>query len=431
MKTIGNQTKLAIENFGIGSLDRDFIAAYGDVKKAAIVSLYKVTDKLSEEEYTAIINSIDSLIQGKFDDLIVTGFKQGGAGTSINMNINEVIALTASQKAGFEIDPIEKVNLFQSTNDTFTTALTIMAYRHLSRVEDKIVKLQEALITKENEYSSIVMTGRTEMQAALPITLGQVFGSFAGPVERDRWRLNKLKERIRTIALGGTAIGTGFGASINYSFEAEKQLRNSTGLPLCRSQNLPDEISNADKYAELANGYKLIALSIVKIAGDLLFYTSSDIDEIDPTELQYGSSIMAAKRNPVILEFIRGLAFNIQGECFKIDLYVQNGQLQLNPYLPFLTESLITIYHDLVKLIDAFLSKFINIIQINTKKIEENCINSKIIFNCLLPLIGYNKAKELYKKSKESNLTSLVEIKNFIKNETNIPDEDIKKVFNP
>jgi len=101
----------------------------------------------------------------------------------------------------------------------------------------------------------------------------------------------------------------------------------------------------------------------VKIAGDLLFYTSSDIDEIDPTELQYGSSIMAAKRNPVILEFIRGLAFNIQGECFKIDLYVQNGQLQLNPYLPFLTESLITIYHDLVKLIDAFLSKFINIIQ--------------------------------------------------------------------
>ena len=269
------------------------------------------------------------------------------------------------------------------------------------------------------------------MQDALPITLGKVFGSWAGAVERDRWRLNKLKERIRSIALGGTAVGTGFSAPAGYVHAAEKRLREITSLPLFRSQNLPDEISNQDKFAELAGGYALVAQNIFKMTGDLLLYTSSFIHEINQPELQYGSTIMPAKTNPVILEYARGIAMDVQGEAQKIAWYSQNGQLQLNAYTPFITESLINIKTGLVGSIRTLLNRFFSKITPDIGCIEKNLVNSHVLLNTLLPVLGYNKVKELYGVMESHNINSIKELIVMISNNTGLDEKKVEQYFQP
>lgn len=436
MALFGQETEKAIHNFGRGTLHRDFIRAYGEVKLAALSAAQKTKRVFSSDIAVALKQAVQQLIDGEFDADIVVPFRQGGAGTSTNMNINEVIAAAAGsiliQKgSGEKVEAIRDVNIYQSTNDTYGTALTVMAYRHLTAVEEKVVRLQERLITLENELGTVVAAGRTEMQSALPVTMGQIFGSFAGATERDRWRLNKLKERIRSIPLGGTAVGTCFNAPQQYIFEAERALRQVTGLPLCRSQNLPDEISNADKYAELASGYRLVALNLFKISGDLLFYSSSAVGEIKHPDLQYGSTIMAAKSNPVALELIRGLAIEVQGEACKIDLFAANGQLQLNAYLPFIAESLLVMYHDLVRAIDTFVDLFLAGMQLQPKRIEDNLVDSNVLLNALLPFTGYAGVKKLYQEAANREFANVDALKVFIMEHTTLTAEDLDDIFDP
>jgi aspartate ammonia-lyase len=436
------QTAKALANFGSSPQEPDFIRALGEVKKAALLAIQDFYPYFDKTLFSIIINVLDDIIAGCYNGQFPVPFKQGSAGTSLNMNMNEVIA--GITKAHYQqltgqsinLDPIQEINRFQSTNDIIPTAVTVMAYRHLTEIEKQIINLQETLIKKENEYGTVVMTGRTEMQAALPITLGQVFGGWAGCIERDRWRLFKLKERIRNIALGGTALGTCFSAPSKYVFNAERHLREITGLPLCRSQNLVDEISNLDKLAELANGYSLCAQNLVKISQDFLLYTSSMVDEITHPALQYGSTIMAAKNNPVILEFVKGLAINIQGEAFKINCYMQQGQLQLNALLPFVLECLITMYHDLEKALTAFKEQFLDKIVINYKNIEKNLVNSDALLNTLLPSLGYHKIKELYamlqaQKGCGQACDNLDDLKAFLVKHTSLSQEEITTLFDP
>ncbi len=431
------QTLKAMNNFGKGSLNRDFIIAFAEVKKACMISIQEYSKKFEPELFESIIKAIDFIIQGEYDEQFILPFKQGGAGTSINMNFNEVIAGLSEEiyyeRTGkkIKVDPIETINLYQSTNDVFPTALTIMLYRHLVEIEAHVIYLQESLIKKENEYANILITGRTELQDALPITMGQVFGSWAGSIERDRWRLNKLKDRIRSIALGGTAIGTCFFAPREYIFIAEKKLREITGLPLTRSQNLPDEISNTDKLSELSSGYSILSQNLFKITGDLLLYTSSFIKEIEHPVLQYGSSIMAAKTNPVILEYVRGQSINIQGECTKIANYTQNGQLQLNSYLPFITECFIEIYESFDRAIKSFCELFLKNITINPEQIENNLVNSYVLLNTLVPVLGYNKIKEIYSIIKKMKLHSIDELKKIILKHSDIKTDELKEYFHP
>jgi len=430
-----NETKKAINNFGYELLPVEFITAYGEVKKAAIMAIQENDNRFSSSEYSSIIQAVDEIINGQLNDQFVVPLRQGGAGTSINMNFNEVIALRSGEilKEKYNIDKtidsLEDINRYQSTNDTFPTAVTITVYRELILIEEKIVKLQEELISKEIEYDSIIITGRTEMQDALPIKLGQVFAGWAGMIERDRWRLNKLKDRIRNIALGGTAIGTCFFAPQKYIFLAEKFLKEITKLPLCRSQNLTDEIANADKYSELANGLKIVAENLFKISGDLLLYSSSFLKEIIHPNLQYGSTIMAAKTNPVILEFVRGLSIDIQHECNKVSSFSQNGQLQLNAYLPFILKSLINSFNLLNKTVDSLIEHFFCLMDINKYGIEKNLVNSYALINTLAPVFGYHKVKKLYKIIENSKISNIEQIKNIIKKEFDIDDISINKLF--
>jgi aspartate ammonia-lyase len=433
----GEQTNKALANFGQDRPEPDFIRALAEVKKAALLAIQEHETRFEKNVITVLLNVLDEIIAGSHDDQFPLPLKQGSAGTSLNMNMNEVIAgLTAARLQAetgqrMVIDPIEDINRFQSTNDVVPTAITVMAYRQLSELEKLVIALQEALINREHQYEELLITGRTELQTALPITLGQVFGGWAGCIERDRWRLFKLKERIRSIALGGTALGTCFSAPAGYIFAAERYLREITGLPLCRSQNLVDEISNQDKLAELAGGYSLCAQNLVKISQDLLLYTSSLAGELEHPELQSGSTIMAAKHNPVTLELVKGLALNVQGEAFKVNLYMQQGQLQLNAFVPFIIPCLITMYRDLARALCALKDQFLANMGVCADKIEKNLVGSFALLNALLPLLGYHRSKELYRKLQAQPCAGLQEFKDFIIQQTNISREELDAWLHP
>lgn len=432
-KYYSNETEKAFSNFdSISKIPPDLIKAYGEVKLAVLKAIQYEEKKYTNEEWNALEVALIELIEGKLNENFPLSLYQGGAGTSLNMNVNEVIASRANEileKKRF--DPIEDINKYQSTNDTFPTAATIFVYRNLLEIENLIIKLQEFLVKKENELNHILVTGRTEMQDALPINLGQIFGSWAGMIERDRWRIHKVKERIRTVALGGTAIGTGYPAPQRIVFASERFLREITKLPLTRSQNLPDEVSNLDKYSELASILKIIGENLFKIAGDLLLYTSSFINEIIHPDLQTGSTIMAAKTNPVILEFVRGCSISIIHECDKISEYTRNGQLQLNAYLPFVLESFNLIFKLTKASIEKFMEKFLSNFQINSQKIEENLVNSKALINALIGVIGYNKVKEIYNVMIERKIKTISELKEILKEKTELKSEEIDFYLDP
>ena len=262
------QTERAAANFGTGQLPPGLIKAMAEVKTACLISAQKLDSRLSTGTQESLLSVLKEIASGFHDKLFTLPLKQGGAGTSINMIINETAVVLAEDRlrekniSGFSLDPIEDVNRYQSTNDVFPTAVTVAVFRHLEELEQKVIRLQETLVRLEDSFPGVLMTGRTQLQDGLPMGTGQIFGAWAGAVQRDRWRLHKLTDRIRTVALGGTALGTCFNAPAPYIFEAERQLREITGLPLSRSQNLPDEISNADKYSELASGYSARKISL-------------------------------------------------------------------------------------------------------------------------------------------------------------------------
>lgn len=396
----GPETAKAAANFGRGQTPRAVIRAYAAVKKACLTAIQEASsgaDKpaWTEAEFAALKQACDQVREGRHDGHFILPLRQGGAGTSLNMNQNEVLAAVAGELASRSFDPIADLNRYQSTNDTFSTAATIVVFEGLIALEKQVILMQETLVKKERAHALDLMTGRTEMQDALPMTLGQVYAAWAGLFERDRWRLNKLKERVRTIALGGTALGTGFAAPQTYIFAAEKALRQITGLPLCRSQNLTDEIAHLDKFSELASGCRLVAENVFKLTGDLLLYTSSAVGELVHPNLQHGSTIMAAKTNPVILEWARGLAMDVLGECQKISLYSQNGQLQLNAWLPFVVESFLRIFENLELALTGLMDKFFALVEVRTERLTVNLVQGKALFNALLPLLGYEAVKRL------------------------------------
>ncbi|MBI9100376.1 MAG: fumarate lyase [Spirochaetaceae bacterium] len=430
----GNETTKALNSFGQRQTPFELVRAYGEVKKAALMAqqdCFKLYDKIL---YEKLIESVDEIIQGEHKDQFPLPLEQGGAGTSLHMNINEVIASLTNAKMGdssTKIDGLEDIARYQSTNDTLSTAVTIMVYRQLEKTEKLIIELQEILVISETKYDQLLMIGRTELQDALPITLGQIFGGWAGSIERDRWRLNKLKERLRTIALGGTAIGTCFSAPRKYVFKAEKNLRQITGLPLCRSQNLIDEISSKDNLAEVASGFQLIALNLRKMTNDLLLYTSSFCGEMTHKEIQYGSTIMPFKSNPILLEYIKGLCISIKYDCLKINDYTTEGQLQLNAFIPFIAEAFIDLHSRMNKALNSLTVNFFPQMIVNREKINSNLLTSPALVNTLRQVIGYDNVKQLVPIIQEIKPGNLEELKKLISENTILTQEFLDTWFDP
>jgi aspartate ammonia-lyase len=408
----GRETEKAIANFGRGRTPRSVLAAYAQVKLAAVSAVQETERRFAPELFDCIDQALREVIDGKLDDSFPLPLKQGGAGTSLNMNLNEVAAARAGELylersgtdlggtdlgAGTDLDPLEDLNRMQSTNDTFPTAVTIVAYEAATRAEALVARLQEALAALEREYETLLVAGRTELQDALPIRLGQVFGAWAGSVERDRWRFSKVRERLRTVALGGTAVGTGFSATPEYMHAAEKALRRITRLPLSRSQNLPDEIAHADKYAELSQAAALCAGNLRKLGQDLLLYGSSAFGELRHPELQYGSTIMPAKTNPVLLEAAVGSAIDAEHEAGKVVAYAFEGRFQLNAFLPFLADALVSCFESLDSALESLI-RALPLLKVDEARIAKNLRSSNLLLNLLVPKLGYNRVKELFRE---------------------------------
>ncbi|QEN05074.1 fumarate lyase [Thiospirochaeta perfilievii] len=345
------------------------------------------------------------------------------------MNMNEVITFLVNKELGGDyVEYLEDINKFQSTNDTFNTAVTVVFLRHLESIEKMVIELQEILVEKETFYSSLLITGRTEMVSALPITLGQVFSSYAGAIERDRWRFNKIKERVRPSVLGGTAMGTCFGAPSKYLFSAEKHLRAITGLSLPRSQNLVSDISMCDKFVEAGAVYDVLSNTLFKMASDFTYYVSRG--EFIHPNLQYGSTIMPIKTNPVLLEFVKGLAIDISLESRKIGEYSRNGQLQLNPFLPFILDAEISIFKSLIKAMDS-LMLFIANLKVDKEVINNNLINSNAMVNSLRPYCDYTTLKNIGEILKDVKVKDIEELKVVIVNNCDLTMEFLDEYLKP
>ncbi len=432
MQHYGSETEKALAVLGRGETPRALIRAYGEVKLATLQAQQETSTLYPEDYYPLLETAAEEIIRGDHDDQFPLPVAQGGAGTSLHMNICEVLASVANSRYGgeFRAHPLEHLALYQSTNDTFSTAVILMCFRFLEESEQAVIALQEGLVERETRYQEWLMTGRTEMQDALPITLGQVFGAWAGPVERDRWRLNKLKERLRQIPLGGTAIGTGFSAPRRYVFAAEKALRRITGLPLCRSQNLCDQVAHSDSLAECARGLGLCAENLIKWAGDLLLYSSSFLNEIPQEEQQYGSTIMPAKANPVLIELIRGLAMDVRSSAELVSRYCSEGQLQLNAYLPFIAEHMVRISEKLNKALEVASDRLLSALNPDRTRLEEHLVNSPALLNTLRAPLGYEKVKELIRVLPSAGVKNRQELIAWLSERTELDKQDLSDRFN-
>ncbi|MDP3050555.1 MAG: aspartate ammonia-lyase, partial [Eubacteriales bacterium] len=305
---------------------------------------------LDDRRGAAITRAAEELAEGRWRDQIIVDALQGGAGTSTNMNVNEVLANRAIELLGGEkgdyrvIHPLDHVNLGQSTNDVYPTALRVAAIQQGRGLAQAMAELQGALQAKEKEFAAILKIGRTELQEAVPVTLGQEFGAWAEAIARDWWRLYKAEERLRQVNLGGTAVGTGLNASRRYTYRVIEILRELTGFGLARAENTFEATQNADVFVEVSGFLKAASVNLAKIAGDLRLLASgprAGLGEIKLPPVQAGSSIMPGKFNPVIPEMVTQAAYQTMANDLAVSLAAASGQLELNAFLPLIAHNLL------------------------------------------------------------------------------------------
>jgi len=409
----GIHTARAVENFSITGrrVASELIHAFGQVKLAAAITNCKL-GYLAPEKGNFIQQAAVEMAAGNLDSHILVDPLQGGAGTSTNLNVCEVIANRALVLAGKNpgdyqfIDPIQDVNLHQSTNDTYPTAVKVAAYKLLKELESAVTQLQEACQNKERQFADILKIGRTELMDAVPMTLGRTFGAWADVLSRDRWRIYKCTERIRVVNLGGTAIGTGLGAARDYIFQVTDELREITGLPLARAENLLDATQNADVFVEVSGILQAHASTLMKMASDLRLLASgpdTGFGEINLPPLQAGSSIMPGKVNPVITEMLTQVAISVFSDVSAIALAAGSGQLELNAFLPLIADKLLEMLRILVTANKLTADRCITGITANADHCRQLALRSAALVTVLVPKLGYHKAAEIGKYMKENN----------------------------
>jgi aspartate ammonia-lyase len=445
----GIHTVRATENFpGNTRFPVEWYKAVGVTKEACYNTYRKfriaATEKYGKELPVRIINDqiLNALIsaakevhEGKhFDNFIIPAI-QGGAGTSINMNINEIIANLALLNTGHKcgeyelIDPLEQANIYQSTNDVIPTALTIAVMRLLQSLEEKINTLRQEVEKTEKHNRENLRPGYTQMQEAVPSSFGMLFSTYNEALSRDWWRVSKCSERIKQVNLGGGAIGTGLSLPKFFIMEVVPELRNLTGLPLTHSENLCDATSNLDKWVEIHAILKAHAVNLEKISSDIRLL-SSDIAgfrTISIPERQVGSSIMPGKINPVIPEFVISASHKIYSNDVLISSLCGQGTLELNAYLPIIGYTIIESINLLIGCNDTLLHNLFGGLKVNEESGYKALINSPSVTTALSPHIGYHKAAEiaLLMKQKTINIFEANEILKLI------DDSKLKTILQP
>ena len=411
----GIHTARAAANFAVSgrSVRPELIHAFGYVKLACLRTNLDL-GFIAQETAAAIEQACEEMIRGELDSFIIVDALQGGAGTSTNMNVNEVLANRALQILGREpgdytvIHPLDTVNLHQSTNDTYPTALKVAAIFALRRLEKTLVQLLESFQKKEKEFAHIVKVGRTQMQDAVLTTLGREMGAYAEAIGRDRWRIFKCEERLRVVNLGGTAVGTGLGAPRKYIFKATEYLKKLTGLGLARAENLVEATQNNDEFVEVSGILNACASNLMKIAGDLRFLSSgpeAGIAEINLPPQQAGSSIMPGKVNPVIPEMVAQCAIACFANSNAVTQAVSAGSLELNPFLPLVADKLLETLSLLENASAKFAELCIDGITANEEVCRKHVLSSTALLTALMDKIGYAESQEIAKFAKEEGIT--------------------------
>lgn len=411
----GIHTYRAMENFCVSGyrIHPKFIKAFGYVKLAC-ARVNKDLCSWDDEKAGAIIEACKEIAEGKLNAQIVVDPIQGGAGTSLNMNVNEVIANRALEIFGRNkgeysiIDPIEDINLYQSTNDVYPTALKTACILMLRELEKEVTQLQESFQQKEKEFADIVKVGRTQLMDAVLITLGKEFSAYAEAISRDRWRIYKCEERLRVVNIGGTAVGTGLCAPRKFIFTAIEHLRDLTGIGLARAENLIENTQNLDVFSEVSGILKAHATNLIKISNDLRLMNSgprAGLSEIIIPAVQSGSSIMPGKVNPVITEMVAQVGYKVLGNDVIINSCVAAGQLELNHTAPMIAFSMLESLEMLINANKLFRERCIEGIEANREEIKRKVEHSHATLTALLPELGYNKISEIAKELEYSTLS--------------------------
>lgn len=395
----GIHTFRALTNFNFTDqpVSMQLVRALAKVKKACCETNREL-GYLDQAVANAISTACDEIISGEWADQFPVDALQGGAGTSTNMNINEVLANRALELMGFEkgdyshCHPLEQVNLHQSTNDVYPTALKIAAIEGVRLLSDAIASLQGELQRKEKQWASILMAGRTELQEAVPVTLGSQFSSFADAVARDRWRTFKCEERLRVVNIGGTAVGTGLTAPRKYIFLVNEKLRQITGYGVTRGENVMDQTANADVFVEVSGMLSAYSSTLIKVCNDLRLLHF--LKEISIPPFQAGSSVMPGKVNPVILEAVISAGIKAESNHYTIASCVSRGTFQINEFLPLIA---MTLLQSLTLLDNASksLTKMVEVTDANPQVCNSHAFESTTLITAFLPHLGYQKAEEL------------------------------------
>lgn len=426
----GIHTQRAIENFSLGALrvSPGLIRGLVWVKKAACLANREL-GYLPEAKARAIATACDEVLAGKFPEEWPLDALQGGAGTSTNMNVNEVLANRAIELLGGAkgqyglVHPIEDVNLHQSTNDVYPTALRVAAVCGCKALSDAASKLQGAFQKKESEFAEIVKIGRTEFQEAVPMTLGAEFGAFAEAFARDRWRTFKCEERLRVVNLGGAAIGTGLAAPQRYIFLVTEKLREVTGLGLSRGENLVDATANADAFVEVSGILKAHASNLLKIANDLRLMNL--LGEIELPRLQTGSSIMPGKVNPVILEAVMQAGLKVMANDLLVTEAASRATFQICEFMPLLAHALLESI-ELLTRADEMFALHVSGIKADAAKCKVFLDRAEGLVTAFLPHLGYDKAAELLR---EFRATGQKDLRAFL--EERLGSELVGKTLSP
>lgn len=433
----GVQSLRAKNNFRITGrrMSPQFIASLAQIKKAAAVT-NRNAGYLQASVANAIIKACDEIIAGKLHAQFITDPVQGGAGTSANMNANEVIAnraieLLGGRKGDYSIvHPNDHVNMSQSTNDVYPTAGKLTVLKMMPGALRQLERLAEALEEKAAEFDDVLKMGRTQLQDAVPIRLGQEFAAYAAAVRRGIGRLAQAQEEMRSVNLGGTAVGTSLNATPAYLYNITANLQKITGIRLRQADDLIDGTQNLDCYVAVSGALKTCAVSLSKIANDLRLLSSgprTGIEEISLPAKQNGSSIMPGKVNPVIAEVVSQAAFNIIGHDQTITLAAEAGQLELNAFEPVLFYNLFESLRNLEGAAATFVDNCVTGVRANRETCRKHLEESVGIVTALNPYIGYAKAASLAKES----LKTGVPVRKLAEEEGLLSPEKLNAVLDP
>jgi fumarate hydratase class II len=410
----GAQTQRAVENFPISGLRpwRAFIWSMALIKRSA-AEVNSDLGLLDPERARVISQAAQEVMDGLWDDHFVVDPFQAGAGTSHNMNINEVIANRASQLLGgnlgqYLVHPNDHVNMAQSTNDTIPTAIRIGCLWRIDELVKSVADLAAALRKKSEAFDDVLKSGRTHLQDAVPVRLGQEFGAYARSVERDLDRIEKASLGLRRLGIGGTATGTGLNAHPEYHQRMVKRLAQLSGIALETSDDLFESMQSMADMVDFSASLRTLAITLTRIANDFRLLSSgpsTGLDEIRLPPVQPGSSIMPGKVNPVMAEMLNMAMFHVMGADTVVALASQAGQLELNVMMPVIAHHLFEMMQVVIGSISAFTEKCVKGIQANRVKAETWLSKNAIIVTALNPLIGYAEGAKLVKESSERNLS--------------------------